>query len=286
MLRAVPKQYVAVEPAAALSDAAAAIKDHNPRILLFSGHSFMGSLAFELPDGRIDLPPPSEFISLLHTDHTRRLQCIFLNGCRTADLGYQIAEKMDGVRVICWSTITEDSAARAFAQGFYDAIGAYVTDGEPAQIETAFWVGIRRFRSEGFYLGDPAVFLHPPHHPHHYRPDRLCENCFPSVHGSVVLFKKHQGRVVRMRMGMKDKDIAHGDCVGLDDQWIPVTRETVLDNSFISHFNSRSGEDTPQPSRGRRSVLSSVPSPSMPAAASSPPETSVSLLRLEGMLSF
>ena len=30
------------------------------------------------------------------------------------------------VQVICWSTITEDAAARAFAQGFYDAVAIFL----------------------------------------------------------------------------------------------------------------------------------------------------------------
>ena len=36
---------------------------------------------------------------------------------------------------ICWATITEDAAARAFAQGFYDAAGSFLGLGEPVQAE-------------------------------------------------------------------------------------------------------------------------------------------------------
>ena len=45
-----------------------------------------------------------------------RLQCVCLNGCETADLGYQIVSQLPWVMCICWATLTEDTAARAFAQ--------------------------------------------------------------------------------------------------------------------------------------------------------------------------
>lgn len=77
----------------------------------------MGSLAFELPNGRIDLPTPDLFVHQLRKECAPRLQCVFLNGCQTAELGYQIVSEMPWLMCICWSTITEDAAARAFATG-------------------------------------------------------------------------------------------------------------------------------------------------------------------------
>ena len=58
LLRSVPPGALMCEPAAALTDVEAAIQRCDPSLLLFSGHSFAGSLAFELPNGRIELPPP------------------------------------------------------------------------------------------------------------------------------------------------------------------------------------------------------------------------------------
>ena len=37
-----------IEPAATLADAQKALATHQPRILLFSGHTLMGSLAFRI----------------------------------------------------------------------------------------------------------------------------------------------------------------------------------------------------------------------------------------------
>merc|ERR1719424_2336626 len=129
--------HVVVEPAASLQDVERAVAAHDPRLVHFSGHSWMGSLAFESSDGRIEVPPPQAFIAKLRQKNAPRLQLVFLNGCETAELGYQIVTEMPYVMAICWATltltptryvmaicwatITEDAAARAFAQGFYDA---------------------------------------------------------------------------------------------------------------------------------------------------------------------
>jgi hypothetical protein len=43
---------LAIEPAATVTDAQAALAKHSPRVLVFSGHTFMGALAFEADDGR------------------------------------------------------------------------------------------------------------------------------------------------------------------------------------------------------------------------------------------
>ena len=48
LLNSLPATQLAIEPAATLIDVHAAISQKNPRLLLFSGHSFMGRLAFEM----------------------------------------------------------------------------------------------------------------------------------------------------------------------------------------------------------------------------------------------
>ena len=52
----------------------------------------------------------------------RRLQCVLLNGCETAEIGRSVLQSLPGVAVVCWESVAEDSAARAFAVGFYAAI--------------------------------------------------------------------------------------------------------------------------------------------------------------------
>ena len=122
LLRSIPTTHLACEPAASLEDVEAAVNRCNPSLVLFSGHSFVGSLAFELPNGRIDLPPADLFIAKLA--NCPRLHCCFLNGCNTGVLGHQIVSRLPHIKVICWSTVAEDAAARSFALGFYDAVRA------------------------------------------------------------------------------------------------------------------------------------------------------------------
>ena len=37
-------------------------------------------------------------------------------------------------QVICWDSVAEDAAARSFALGFYDAVGAFFEAGEDVQV--------------------------------------------------------------------------------------------------------------------------------------------------------
>ena len=189
LLRSVPPSSLACEPAASLVDVEAAIKRCSPSLLFFSGHSFAGSLAFELPNGKIELPPPDLFISKLQL--ATRLQCCFLNGCRTGELGRQICSQLPNTKAICWTSVAEDAAARSFALGFYDAIGAMLASGDTVQIELAFWAGLEHFSSDGFRLGDPADYLHSPNHPHTFHPvfSPPCMGCTPPVHGNVQLLR-------------------------------------------------------------------------------------------------
>lgn len=97
----------------------------------------MGRLVFEMESGSTDLPPTRDFIAQLQPQLAPRLQCVALNGCETAELGYQIVSELPWLRVICWSTLAEDVAARAFAKGFYDAVGAFISNGVEVQLELA-----------------------------------------------------------------------------------------------------------------------------------------------------
>ena len=51
-----------------------------------------------------------------------RLRCVVLNGCQTDEIGRQLVRALPRLAVVCWSSVAEDSAARAFAVGFYAAI--------------------------------------------------------------------------------------------------------------------------------------------------------------------
>ena len=82
-----PSPYVFVEPAATLVDVRTAMQDYNPQLAIFSGHSLVGSLVLELPDGSVDLPSEGDFIDALvlkaKPNARKKLRCVVLNGCDT-----------------------------------------------------------------------------------------------------------------------------------------------------------------------------------------------------------
>ena len=66
----------------------------------------------------------------------------------------------------------------------------------PAQVEICFWAGLERYFHEGFRLGNPKAYLHPPGHPHQANPDfHGCEGCCPPVHGKVLCLANIKGTV-------------------------------------------------------------------------------------------
>eukprot|EP00966_Prymnesium_polylepis_P237802 5500210-Prymnesium_polylepis.1 len=58
-------------------------------------------------------PPP---------DVLQRLECVVLNGCKTEEIGGYLLDVADKIAVVCWSTLAEDNAARAFSVGFYACV--------------------------------------------------------------------------------------------------------------------------------------------------------------------
>ena len=235
LLRAVPAPYVHIEPAATLEDVRTAIKQHNPQIALFSGHSLAGSLAFELPNGHVELPDVRDFMAALQPDNGVRsdLRYLVLNGCDTIALALELVKSMPALMVVCWRSLAEDAAARAFASGFYCAIGANMVsrpDSRPESIdfEAAYEAGLTTFEEEGFVYGDPSLKLHeqahPPvaapatapdleqAHPHVAAPATApdlerrghhSEGCSPLVHGQPVLLCHRHGEV-HFRLGTAD----------------------------------------------------------------------------------
>jgi len=270
LLRSMDIRDVAIEPAATLEDARTSLISCRPHILSFSGHTFMGTLAFEDENGRFDdHARPQTFGELLlgsskaeadtptsskrkwsivpdvvavgtswskekqverritpdnatttneaPTSSTaegdshemlRRLQCIVLNGCRTKETGVHLLSCVPHVSIVCWETLAEDAAARAFATGFYESIHKQrkaalrsqlrrasdllrprpVLVNSTYNIADAFIAGCQSFMDAGFTFGDPEDFLHPPAHPHCVRPDyKGCPGCIPPVHGECVL---------------------------------------------------------------------------------------------------
>jgi len=200
LLRSVPSPYVFVEPAATLEDVRSAVEEHNPQIAIFSGHSLVGSLVLELPDGSVDLPSEGDFIDALvlgaRPNARKKLRCVVLNGCETISLARSIVGRCQNLQVVCWQSITDDSAARAFMIGFYRTVGADLMQDTVVNVEAAYRAGLASFEEQGFVLGDPSPHLHPPEHEHIAAPRYgECQGCSPPVHGQLALVSCKDGRL-------------------------------------------------------------------------------------------
>ncbi len=103
-------------------DVRRAILDLNPQIVHFSGHGEgEGGLALEDDQGQAQLVPTAALAGLFEL-FADQVQCVLLNACYSAVQGQAIAQHIP--YVIGMKQAIGDTAAREFAVGFYDALGA------------------------------------------------------------------------------------------------------------------------------------------------------------------
>jgi hypothetical protein len=214
---AVPGAAAAV-PGAAAPGAAAAAGDAPaagaPAAATEAAPCFVNQICFELePDdpsfaaataaaaaaaaggGRRPVPPQAEpsidaMIRLLSPSLAPELKGILLNACGTEPMARLIQKDLPSLAIVCWRSIVEDKAAKAFSRGFYAAIA----EGAPGAVSVhrAFDAGRAAFLRAGFSEGDPATYLHDRMH-EHVRFRRFvptCHGCKPPVHGQPVLVAK------------------------------------------------------------------------------------------------
>lgn len=207
LMRAIPRVFLELVPAATFEDARASILHYKARIVIFSGHTFaqtlgISSLAFEEDNsGRMDLQSsPEHFLALLAEATSMpgcKLECIFLNACLTLPLALAVLRHLPQLQLICWSSITEDSAARYFSSGFAEAIGEDLKEGLPPDIRRAFLRGCSVFRSVGCSFGNPQPYLD-------------AGETVPPVQGDVVLLtcSSTNGAVLAWRLDDSEQDLA------------------------------------------------------------------------------
>ena len=145
-----------------------------------------------------------------------RLEIVLLNGCKTEEIAHHLLSVAPDLAVICWPTLAEDSAARAFSAGFYESVHRMLVfqrqlrvgcwpmcsarGGARMVVGEAFRAGCESFLKQGFAFGDPEAHLHPAGHPHQHRPDFAnCTSCTPPVHGDCLLLQSVGGETVSMR---------------------------------------------------------------------------------------
>ena len=121
-----------------------AMLEAKPNIVHFSGHSgadITPEIAALVEQGGLSHLLDGESLASFFELFVGQVNCVFLNGCHSADEAAEIAQHID--YVIGMNDDIQDQAAIEFAVGFYDALGA----GE--SIEFAFKLGLNAIRLAG-----------------------------------------------------------------------------------------------------------------------------------------
>ncbi len=122
-------------------DVQRAMLDLNPQIVHFSGHGVGdGGLALEDETGQATLVS-TEALAGLFELFAEQVECVLLNACYSEVQSEAIAQHIP--YVIGMSQTVGDNAAREFAVGFYDALGA------GKSIEVAYKFGCNSIRMAG-----------------------------------------------------------------------------------------------------------------------------------------
>ena len=138
-----------------------------PKWFLFSGHADaivddMLTLGFTTGEGHLAPVPPAIIASMF--GQCPQLELVFINGCRSMELGVAIHEA--GVpAVVCWSTVVEDTAARVFSVNFFLALtsGGEAGESREARFRRAFDSAKRAVQMERAINGDLKFELRSPH---------------------------------------------------------------------------------------------------------------------------
>ena len=140
--------------------------------------------------GQQSEPTTDAMIRLLSPSLAPELKGIILNACKTETMARLIQRDLPNLAIVCWRSIVEDRAAKAFSRGFYSAIAAGAEGA--VSVHRAFDAGRAAFLRAGFCEGDPADYLHEPSHDHVVRRVfvRSCPGCKPPVHGQPILVAK------------------------------------------------------------------------------------------------
>ena len=135
LIEAVPPQEREIVPAARWpGDVLQAVeRGLSPRIFHVSSHGVRkdtwwhdggDTLLFHRTDGGAALPEREEVVDVLQKCGDG-LELLFLNACASVDLARYVANKLPGLKVICWQGRVHDACARCFARAFYNHVGEW-----------------------------------------------------------------------------------------------------------------------------------------------------------------
>ena len=112
--------------------------------LIFSGHTDAQlnygrrTLCFTSEAGGLSVADPSTLRDIFSGIARRGdLELVFLNGCESLQLGEELVAA--GVPyVVCWESSVEDTPAKAFSVGFFEAVQQSINQGTPPDYNAAF----------------------------------------------------------------------------------------------------------------------------------------------------
>jgi hypothetical protein len=106
-------------PAASDAELRQALLDFEPDILHFSGHGELDGLCFQQANGDTQFIT-QDSLSRLFSLFSKKIKCVVLNACYSAEQANTIAQHID--TVIGMSQAIGDEAAIRFSEGFYQAL--------------------------------------------------------------------------------------------------------------------------------------------------------------------
>ena len=185
------------------ADISQALLDAQPQIVHFSGHGTpTGALCFENQAGQTHLVQP-DALAALFEQFANQVNCVLLNACYSEPQAKAIAEHIE--YVIGMNQAIGDTAAIAFAIGFYQALGAGRT------IEDAYKFGCVQIRLQGI--------------PEHLTPILVkkeqiqLSNKAESVRAQLLILEKKIERLLTKYPDIRNLNLDHPD----SQQWRTTT---------------------------------------------------------------
>jgi hypothetical protein len=163
------------------------LKNHDPKIILWSGHILKDSVIIEKENGTIYFLDPKEFFNKL-----KKLENLKLVVFLTCNSHAIIPPRTDPIHKKCsfisWKTKVEDNAAYSFLSGIISEINnQFINMDSNINITDIFENGRKLFETANFSFGDPDLYLGN-HNGHNLRfINKECTGCIPPVQGIVCL---------------------------------------------------------------------------------------------------
>lgn len=150
LLRTTNPFDIYIQPAVQYSDIRDTLHKYNPRIVVWSGHTFGGHIVLT-NDNNIPQPiDASELCTLL--ENAPRLQLVVLMGCHTEKVCRRVSDTLN-IPTIGWSTKVEDKPAYVFSKAMFNSMQTEIKKSE-ISAQHIFNKALRGFKNE-FVVGDP-----------------------------------------------------------------------------------------------------------------------------------